>query len=568
MIEDLSIDAGNLSIDEELESPSTAFYHFNTAHSYCIHPEDAFRALTDQLLHTHRHDRSTLDAVSLLVRKVPGEAKATSEEVLSVLALLLRQHPTFLVIDGIDECSDIELLLRCIPDLCRKSDARVVLFGRPNVRIPNEYHKWATDAPHIISLSHDNNKHDVEAYIIENLHELADQGYFGISMNRALIMAIAQTCKGNFLWASTLLKFLRSPVLSPDQRRAKLEKPYELDGLETIYANILALLEAKPDAEKVFVAGLFRFLALSIHRPCTRGLQKAVNVNPGQRTIEFGPSFIVNEAVPLLTCGLVEVTPCNVIFTHKSIREYLQNVDAQASSFSLQDESLAHAQLAATCISFLAFDIPKRPLGASNPHISQLLPISQTRSSGTSMRTNKSGDSGYKSIASAIPASEHHLAVQASSTRMATSAATLNQPEWDAELPFLRYASLCWPIHLTRALASSPPASPRHAPYSSTHYPWLTSLSTFLTDRAAVTAWVEASWRYNLPPSLSRLVPLLEAVKSRTPPATVEGRELRWVVHGVRELSEGLNAVKEGFGHRLREDPGLVWGWRGGRGMI
>jgi hypothetical protein len=48
----------------------------------------------------------------------------------------------------------------------------------------------------------------------------------------------------------------------------------------------------------------------------------------------------------------------------------------------------------------------------------------------------------------------------------------------------------------------------------------------------------------------------------------VEGRELRWVVHGVRELSESLNAVKEGWGHRVREDPSLVWGWRGGRGII
>lgn len=564
VVDDLTNEADNLSIDDETETPSIAFYHFSAAHSYCIHPDDALRALTDQLIHLHRHDRSTLDAVSLILRKTPSHEKATPDDVLSTLALLLRQHPTFIVIDGIDECSDVALLLRYFPELCRKSDTRVVLFGRPHVKIPNAYHKWASDAPHIISLSNDSNRHDVEAYIIENLHELAGQGYFGISMDRSLITAITQTCKGNFLWASALLRYLRSPVLSPDERRAKLEKPHELAGLEAIYAHTLALLEFRPEAERRFVAGVFRLLALGIHRPCMPGFQKAINVIPGQRTIEFGPSFITNEAIPLLTCDLVEVTPCNVTFAHKSVREYLQVLDPQTSSFSLHDENLAHAHLAAVCISFLAFDIPKRPLGPNNPHASQLLLTSQSRSSATSMRTNKSDDSGYKSLSSAPSISEHNLAVPGSSTTSPSSAQIPCQPEWDAALPFLRYASLCGPIHLTRAL-TSPPSQP---PASPPQYPWLTSLSTFLTDRAAVTTWVEASWRYNLPPNLSRLVPLLEAVKSRTPPATVEGRELRWVVHGVRELSEGLNAVREGWGHRVREDPGLVWGWRGGRGMI
>ncbi|KAJ4357854.1 uncharacterized protein N0V89_002431 [Didymosphaeria variabile] len=559
VIEDLSIEAGNLSIDDELESPYTAFYHFNAAHSYCIHPDDAFRALTNQLLHTHRHDRSTMDAVSLLIRKLPPQAKATSDDVLSVLALLLRQHPTFLVIDGVDECSDIDLLLRSIPELCRKSDTRVILFGRPHIKIPNEYHKWASDAPHIILLNDNSNNHDVTAYIIDNLHELADQGYFGISVDRSLITAIAKKCKGNFLWASSLLRFLRSDVMTPDERCAKLEKPYELNGLEAIYAHILILLELRPDAQRRFTASVFRLLALGVHRPCMRGFQKAVNVTPGERTIDSGPNFVINEAIPFLTCGLVEVTPCNMIFTHKSFKEHLQAVDAQTSSFSLQDESLAHAQLAATCISFLAFDIPKRPLGDNNPHVSQLLlSTQQVRSSGTSMQTNKSGDSGYKSMSSAPSSSQHQLAVPGSSTTPLSSLQAPCQPDWDADLPFLRYASLCWPIHLTRALTSPPPSS--YLPPGPPQYPWLTPLSTFLTDRAAVTTWVEASWRYKLPPNLSRLVPLLEVVKSKTPTATAEGRELRWVVHGVRELSEGLNAVREGWGTRVKENPGLVWG--------
>lgn len=567
VIDDLSAEVGSLSINGELEPASTAFYHFSAAHPYCIHPDDAFRALTDQLLHIHRHDRSTLDAVSLLLREAHSRTKATSDETLSVLSLLLRQHPTFLVIDGVDECSDIDFLHECISDLCRKSDTRIILFSRPHIKIPNNYNKWASDAPHILSLNTYSNKHDVEAYIIKNLHELADQGYFGISLDRSLIAAVAQESKGNFLWASSLLKYLRSPVLSPDERRLKLERFHELDGIEAIYSHILALFALKTERERRFVAGIFRLLTFGIHNPCTRGFQKALNVIPGQRTNESGPNYITNETIPLITCGLVEVTTSNVTFTHKFVREYLQSVSHQESWFSLHDESLAHAHLAAVCISFLAFDIPKGPLRSTGLPASQPPSTPPILSSGTSMRTSKSGDSGYKSMSSTA---SNHTGPSVASPTSSISTPTSHQPEWDVDLPFLRYACLCWPIHLTRALSPSPSPSPLSPPNltSQVQYPWLTSLSSFLTDRAAVTTWVEASWRYNLPPNLSRLVPLLEAVKQRTPPATVEGRELRWVVHGVRELSEGLRAVKEEWGHRVKMDPGLVWGWRGGRGMI
>jgi len=136
-------------------------------------------------------------------------------------------------------------------------------------------------------------------------------------------------------------------------------------------------------------------------------------------------------------------------------------------------------------------------------------------------------------------------------------------PGFDADLPFLRYSSLCWPIHLTRALSHTSPANHRTSdPFAL--MPYLPSLSAFLTDRSAITAWVEASWRYNLPPNLSRLVPLLSNLKACTPSETIEGREIRWVVQGVRELSCALNELKEEFGTTLRGDPGLVWRWRGG----
>ena len=489
-------------------------------------------------------------------------AKASSDDVLSILALLLRQHPTFIVIDGVDECSDVGLLLQYIPQICRRSDTRVVLFSRPNITIPLDFHKWPSDGPNVIVLQNSSVERDVETFLSQNLHELADQGYFGISMNRSLIPLIAKKARGNFLWASLLLKYMQSPLLTPDQRGSKLANSHELEGLDSIYGEILLLLDRKTDFERRFIAGVFRWLTLSIHRLCIPALQTALAVSPGQFTSNATIGSTLTDSIPQLTCGLVEVTECSVVFTHKSVKDYLQLADYNTSEFSLHDESVAHAHLAASCVSYLAFDVPKRPLGRPQPYTYSVATPSHVIDSGTSMRTNGSGDSGYKSVSSASE-SEYFSTLRSTSKSFISPLPPLSA--FDAELPFLRYASLCWPIHLTRALAGSQPhpeSSTRRSP-ESFNAPWLTSLSTFLTDRMAVTVWVEASWRYSLPPNLSRLVPLLENLKSRTAPATIEGRELRWVVHGIRELSEALNELKDEYGTTLRENPSLIWQWRG-----
>lgn len=498
------------------------------------------------------------------MRKTPTHGKASSDDILAVLSLLLRQHPTFLVIDGIDECSDSELFLHSLPEVCRRSDARVILLSRPDIDIPLEYQKWASDAPHILSLSAELNKEDIESYLTENLNRMADQGYFGISMDRSLIPQIASRSNGMFLWASLLLRYLQSPGLSPNERHTVLEQAHQLEGLGSLYRHILAMLDLRPQKERQVVANIFRWLSLSIHRLDIPTLQTALAVNPGKLTTES--SYVSNfaDSIPRLTCGLVEVTASRVVFSHRSAREYLESPDFQDSEFSLFDDSIPHAHLAARCLSYLANDVPKRPL-ARLPLHTRPTPISFATSSGISMRTSKSGDSGYKSMSSASD-SEGFPTYASASTSSANTPQLPLAAAFDAELPFLRYASLCWPIHLTRALSNftcRPRAATRQTSDQFEQTPWLPSLSAFLTDRGAVTTWIEASWRYNLPPNLSRLVPLLDALKNQIPPATVEGRELRWVVHGVRELSEALNELKEEYGTTLRENPDLIWQWRG-----
>lgn len=258
---------------------------------------------------------------------------------------------------------------------------------------------------------------------------------------------------------------------------------------------------------------------------------------------EIHPTDIIN-VLPQLTLGLLQVSSGNTIsFAHDSIREYLQSPLSQGSEFSLYDESSVHAHLTARCVSYLAHNIPKQPLAALQPHTSPAIPPS----SGASQRTSASGDSGYKSLSSSNGDIISHTPAQTS----------ISSIPFDTHLPFLRYASLCWPIHLSRALSTP---LPHHA--SPTAISYLPALSAFLSCRLAVTVWVEASFRYNLPPTLTRLVGPLSDLKGEFPPGTVEGRELRFVASNIKVLSEGLLHLKRECEGELRANASLVWQMR------
>ncbi|KAF1849900.1 uncharacterized protein K460DRAFT_326227 [Cucurbitaria berberidis CBS 394.84] len=525
------------------EPPATAFFHFHRSHPKSGISVDPFRALACHLMQTYRHDRSTLDAICLLMRKTSCRENATTDEALDVLSLLLRQHPTFLVIDGIDGSSDIKVFLASLAGVCRRSDTKVILFSRPNIKIPLEYQKWASDAPHIVLLTPEHNASAIERYVAQDLNRMADQGFFGISMGHTLMPQIAQTANGEFLWADTLLKFLGSAALSADERRAILENIQALEGSELLYPTILGVLERRPKYEKRIIADVFRWLSYPINRLSPSALRSALSTFDVSATENsYLPDVL--KALPELTCGLIIVDDTAIAFAHESFREYLQSSLSQGSVFSLYDENSVHAHLASRCLSYLAHDLPKRPLGEVSPRSPSVPPAISTNS-GASRRISKSGDSGYKSLSSSDDSSNLTQPVPHNQDNDAGTHGIRITP-LDTNLPFLRYAALCWPVHLSRALSGS--NAPAYLPLSLEPHattPYLPALSAFLTSRLAVAAWVEASFRYNLPPTLTRLVGPLSDLKGEIPSATKEGQELR--------------LLKKEYVEIMRENPGLIW---------
>jgi hypothetical protein len=553
---DLAAEGEDLENSEEL--PSTAFFHVDASHLTPVHPDEIFRQLSLQLLYAHRHSPATLDAVCLLLRKTSFQATATANNVHDVLSVLLRQHPTFLVIDGLEGCSDEKTFLSSLADLCRKADVRAIIFSRPAIKIPLEYQKWASDAPHIVALEAQHNAKAIEHYMSQNLGQMSDQGLFGVSMDCAVIPHVAREANGTFLWTKLLLNYLQSPTLSGDERQSILLDVHLLKGLEALYSSIFETLKNRPEHEKLIVADVIRWLTFPVHQLCTSALRTALSVSIDITEHEDTLPADLLQILSQITCGLIETSEDAVSFVHPSVREYLQAPASQGSEFSLCDESSVHAHLTARCLSYLAHDVPQRPLGGLSPYIRPMVPTNAV-SSGASYRTSKSGDSGYKSLSSsdgdhALP----HPAIQP--RRQNASTSSIRTVPFDTNLPFLRYASLCWPIHLSRALAPNnnhPYVIPCPGPFEAV--PYIPALSAFLSSRLAVTAWVEASFRYSLTPTLTRLVGPLADLKGEMSPATIEGRELRLVVSELSILSERLMELKRGYATSLRENPSLIW---------
>lgn len=536
-----------------------AYYHFDRIEDRQTSPEAAFRSIATQLLQSHLHDHSTLDLTCLLLRRTSLRSHFTFEEVLDTISLLLQQHPTYLIVDGIDDCADLESFLKSLARICRVSDVRVILFSSPQIRIPLEYQKWASDAPHILTLTHERNLAAIESYTLQHLANMADRGYFGMQFDRHLLLRVARAADGNFLWAKLVLKFFGSSLLTAEERHAILQNIEALTGLNNLYCNMLVVFERLPEKEKHIIGNAFRWLSCSVKSLDPSALYIAITSHITS-SLQCVKSTYRTESLSVLSLDLLHTMNDTVTFTHPSFRRYLHSAASAGSQFSLYDESLTHAYLAAQCLSYLARNMPKQPLGVLQPE-SPTIPATQAVDSGASLRTSKSGDSGYKSLSSS---DGDNIAVAPPLPEPETDQngdTSTEPPPFDVHLPFLRYASLCWPIHLSRSLAL-------HDSSTAPAYPFIPDLSAFLSNRLAVTTWVEASFRYNLPPTLTRLVGPLADLKGELSPTTPQGRDLRIVVGQMRELSERLMELKRDYEAVLRRNASLIWQMdsvRGGR---
>lgn len=351
-----------------------------------------------------------------------------------------------------------------------------------------------------------------------------------------------------FLWARLFVNYLYSPALTPRERVSALTKPAQLEGIDNLYDRILSLLGKNNEREKAVAGDVIRWISGTLYPLGTRSLHIALAIIPGQPTSQLQYLVDFPDCIPRITCALVEIEENgNLGFIHLSFKEYLESKAENAEILSLQDTAAVNLHLATRCLSYLAYDVPARPLQR--------------------LKSIHIPGCGWLHEASA----SH---IEASNEDQANAAESESFEQLEKRYPLLRYAAVSWCTHLMRAHGSDneeilkdPATSRLYVERSQSRLdellkernPWTSILARFLVDRRSVTTWVEACCIFNYVPRITQLLGQLEYLRERGSAKTLEGRELWWVLSGMHQLSGALDGLWSHHSRSLTQNPSLIW---------
>ncbi|KAF2093930.1 hypothetical protein NA57DRAFT_80935 [Rhizodiscina lignyota] len=557
IIDDL-VEKGYDMGSSDQDAPIVAFFHFTSSNRWGTRSvEAALQSIAMQLLHVHEGNRLTLDAIGLLLRKTGSrQPQASMDDVLALVDILLRQYPTYMVIDAVDECDEPEMFLGFIKKLCRSHDCRVLLLSRPTLTLSPDSTFESFDKPEdwdsrVFPLTGTLNFDDIRNFLEAHIRRMSYRGLFGKPRRLAIEESaeeVARRANGMFLWARLYVNYLESPAVTPRERLLALTKPTHLEGIDTLYDRILKTLEKSNVREKAVAADVIQWLSASVYPLDTRTLHTALAIIPGEPTTELQYLVGFPDCIPRITCALVEITETgNLGFIHLSFQEYLETRRDDSNSFSLQDAASVNLHLATRCLSYLSYDIPPKPLQ----------PLEYDTVANCRGFEEASANTIRATAAEEVQLTRNHIVDH------------LNKV-----YPFIRYAVLCWYTHLsrghhfsgegkglTRAQAQqfSVKNQLRLDEALKEPFPWTAIFARFLVDRKSVTMWVEACCIFQFLPSLKKLIPMLEYLHDRGSANSAADRELWWIVSGLRQLSGALDDLRGNHTARLIRNPTLIW---------
>ena len=620
IIENLSSKSGHVIAAED-ERPAVAYFHFDksTRHGGKTSNE-AFRALAAQLIDSHQNEAALVDALSVLFDEKSNQLQASASDVDSVLKLLMQQCPTYLVLDGIDECVDYRELLVRMSDLLMTFDCRVLMLSRPDVTFPWSY-RVKSNSSWLAQLNTSDNMAGVGPFLHRRLGLMADQALFGNhEIDPDLIDDLTTRSQGVFLWAIVLTKYLECPALSPNERIHTMKTANLLQDMAQLYNRILETLAKSYENKKQVAIDIFRWTAFSLYPLGVTELRIAVAIVPGESTDQADLLADLPNCVQQISCSLVEIDHYRFIsFIHLSFKEFIERDPQCHPRFTLRDTQAVHRALATSCISHLLRDIPEQPLRRLETDVP--------------LETGNVGNFACGAEARL----EHRLQPAESRSRIT------------AKYPFLRYAFLCWTTHMVRALPlldkgssvvdfeatghqSSQRLPPWQLPYrprkrrrlsqdfgssgdvelstyasryarfaplghteSSNYFDhsdeefgstsilnaqrpenkinlatlyrsaadctedWAPFLSELLIRPMLVNVWVEMCCTFGSSPNLTHLSQQLKQLSSKFTQQTVEGREMWWISSGVHRLSHALLELRDKHHLHLVRNPTMIW---------
>ncbi len=427
-----------------------AYFYFTNLQNDSRLGGGAFRAVLTQILQARRSDPDFIDIGSLLYDNGKGQNKASDKEVRDVVHLFLKRlGPSYLVFDGIDECSDIDDFLLSINDILLESSCKILIFTRPIMEIPGPIGHGKF---HHIILENEKNGGDIEIYLRMRMAKLVERT--AIAGDLVLDSVVAQLCRranSMFLWAVLMSNYLSSPYLTPKERLDAIYQLNRFEGLDAMYSRVLEEIRRRiPERQLFKVTRIFQWLAVAQRPLILEALRAGLAVQQDRPATSF--DFIQNfeSVLPQLCGSLVEIRGDGTVdFIHVSVLEYLTQRDevrhAVLKPFNIGFQS-AEVSMTVLCLSYLTYEVPNGPLASS-------------------------------------------------------SAFTPQRDVVETRLPLLSYIAEWWPWHAGRCfmlLGPSGSCAPLHTV--------ITAIKVFIKNKILITTWIEALFLFRQVPKLTTLV--------------------------------------------------------------
>jgi hypothetical protein len=508
---------------------SVVFYFFDKRRGAFNRSSDAIRAMLAQMLHLHRHNEQAVDVASVILAKnATGQFTATDNEIFAVLSLLLELLGlTILVFDGLDECTDYsELFKRLEETPSGPRSCALLLLSRPTIQLPARLGNECFN----LYLTHLTNTNDIEHFLHPKIQELIDTEALPDNQSVNDIVGLISTrANGMFLWVKLLVEYLRLPALTLRDRLEAIRNLNRLESLDNLYNAILDGLERQfPGKSGLNVRRIFQWVTCARRPLHLDELSVAVSapLDGPQVKEDIIPNF--GKSLGILSGSLIELTSSGFAqFIHLSTHEYFMGIDEYSGELVPDSKVIAYLDsadryIAISCLSYLSYTVPAKPLGGH----SQVTPdVVFTKQKFPLLEY------------SAEFWSDHILY-------------SLKEPEI-AQVDLSSHGSWQKPASLVTGFLGD---KRKHGSWQQ-----LASLVTgFLCDKRKITLWIEASFLFNSP----RIQDLPEDL---TPPSSLAASadssfaQLSKALVDLRELSKDVTALRNSWSHVLRSEPNEIW---------
>jgi tetratricopeptide (TPR) repeat protein len=279
-----------------------------------------------------------------------------SDEPLRILSSLVKTIPRlYVVLDGLDECTDLDKIIEFIFGLTRDAtNVHLLCLSREIPLWKKHFGSYPT-----ITLDPEKTKSDIDKFLEEQIELLSES--LGVDLHDILFERLSRDAKGNFLWAHLIILNLKT-ASSLFELKAMMERVPQ--GLVEMYGSILGELKKESGAARKLAKDIFTWVCCSTHPLSWTELQTALAVDPEDDELDH--SKLPFKGVVLRLCSpLVEYKAEDDLFRpiHLSFCEYFldpksyTSQDAQTPSLSptfCTEKKEAHSFVTTACLTYLS----------------------------------------------------------------------------------------------------------------------------------------------------------------------------------------------------------------------